>query len=47
LIAASVNSLVKGGMAVAIGGRALGARVGIPLLLASIAGLAILVIMHY
>jgi uncharacterized membrane protein (DUF4010 family) len=39
IIAAAVNSLVKGGMAVSIGGSALGMRVGVPLFIASSAGL--------
>lgn len=37
--AAAVNNLVKGGMAVVIGGRQLGVRVALPLLAASLAGL--------
>ncbi|MGD2112416.1 MAG: MgtC/SapB family protein [Gammaproteobacteria bacterium] len=41
IIAAAVNSLVKGGMAATIGGRALGLRVGVPLLVASSAGLTV------
>jgi len=39
VIAASVNSLVKGGMAVTVGGSALGKRVAIPLAAAAGAGL--------
>jgi uncharacterized membrane protein (DUF4010 family) len=39
IIAAAVNTLVKGGMAAAIGGRVLGLRVGLPLLAAAVAGL--------
>ena len=39
VIAAAVNSLVKGGMAFLVGGREIGLRVGLPLLLSSIAGL--------
>lgn len=41
VIAASVNSLVKAGMAGVIGGRGLGLRVGLPLGIAVAAGLAI------
>ena len=41
VIAASVNSLVKAGLAVGVGGRALGWRVAVPMLIAVIAGLAI------
>jgi uncharacterized membrane protein (DUF4010 family) len=40
VIAAIVNTLIKGGMAGAIGGKSLGLRVGLPLLAASAAGLA-------
>ncbi|MCU0836489.1 MAG: DUF4010 domain-containing protein [Chromatiaceae bacterium] len=40
VIAAAVNSLVKGIIATAVGGRALGLRVGLPLLGAGIAGLS-------
>lgn len=43
VLAAAVNSLVKGGMATAIGGRVLGLRVGLPLLAASMGGLAVLI----
>jgi len=39
VIAAAVNNLVKGGMAGVIGGRQLGVRVAVPLLVASLAGL--------
>ncbi|MCP5349333.1 MAG: MgtC/SapB family protein [Pseudomonadales bacterium] len=39
LIAATVNGLVKGGMAYLIGGRVLGVQVGVPLLLSGIVGL--------
>ena len=39
VIAAAVNSLVKGGMASFIGGRRIGLRVGVPLLAAAGAGL--------
>ena len=39
VIAAAVNSLVKGGMAAFIGGRQIGVRVGLPLLAASVGGL--------
>ncbi|MGD2076064.1 MAG: hypothetical protein PVG38_14255, partial [Gammaproteobacteria bacterium] len=41
LIAAAVNSLVKGGMATAIGGREIGLRVGLPLLAGAAAGLLV------
>lgn len=43
VIAAAVNSLVKASMALAIGGRALGSRTGIPLALAVVAGIGIAV----
>ncbi len=39
LIAASVNTLVKGGMASAIGGRSIGFRVGLPLLASALGGM--------
>jgi uncharacterized membrane protein (DUF4010 family) len=39
IIAAAVNSLVKGGMATAIGGRQVGLRVGVPLLSSAVLGL--------
>jgi uncharacterized membrane protein (DUF4010 family) len=39
IIAASVNSVVKGFLAAAVGGTALGIRVGIPLLVAAAGGL--------
>lgn len=39
VIAAAVNSLVKGSMATFIGGRRLGLRVGLPLLAGAVAGL--------
>lgn len=39
VIAAAVNSLVKGGMATVVGGRKIGLRVGLPLLGAAIGGL--------
>jgi uncharacterized membrane protein (DUF4010 family) len=39
VIAAAVNSLVKGGMATFIGGRRIGMHVGLPLLAAAVAGL--------
>ena len=39
VIAAAVNSLVKGGMATFIGGRRIGLRVGLPLLAAAAGGL--------
>jgi len=39
VIAASINSLIKGGMAIVIGGRDVGFRVGVPLLLSTIGGL--------
>ncbi|MDT8384736.1 MAG: MgtC/SapB family protein [Gammaproteobacteria bacterium] len=39
VLAAAVNSLVKGGMASFIGGRAIGLRVGLPLLASAIGGL--------
>lgn len=38
VIAAAVNSLLKGGMAFAIGGRALGVRVFVPLAIAALVG---------
>jgi uncharacterized membrane protein (DUF4010 family) len=40
VIAAAVNSLVKGGMATFIGGRRIGLLVGLPLLAGAVAGLA-------
>ena len=40
VIAATINSLVKGGMATFIGGRDIGLRVGLPLLASAIGGLA-------
>jgi uncharacterized membrane protein (DUF4010 family) len=39
VIAAAVNSLVKGGMATFIGGREVGLRVGLPLLGGAVGGL--------
>ena len=39
VIAAAVNSLVKGGMATFVGGRKIGLRVGLPLLGGAIGGL--------
>jgi len=39
LIAAAVNSVVKGGMATVIGGRRIGLRVGLPLLISAVTGL--------
>lgn len=41
VIAAAVNSLVKGGMATVIGGRHVGMQVGIPLLISAVAGMSI------
>ncbi len=41
LIAAAVNSLVKGGMAAVIGGARIGLRVGVPLLVSSATGLLV------
>ena len=41
VVAAAVNTLIKGGMAYVIGGRALGIRVLTPLFVAATAGLAI------
>jgi uncharacterized membrane protein (DUF4010 family) len=41
VLAAAVNSLVKSGMAIAIGGTPLGRRVAVPLIVASLAGLAL------
>ncbi len=41
LIAAAVNSIVKGGMAAAIGGRKVGLLVGVPLLMSAIVGLSL------
>ena len=42
IIAASVNSLVKGGLATVVGGRVLGLRVGVTMLLVVSSGLAVL-----
>ena len=39
LIAAAVNSIVKGGMATVIGGRKVGLLVGVPLLMSAVVGL--------
>ncbi len=39
VLAAAVNSLVKAGMALSIGGRGVGLRVGVPLLLAAATGI--------
>jgi uncharacterized membrane protein (DUF4010 family) len=39
LIAAAVNTLVKGGMATVVGGGQVGLRVGVPLLVSALAGL--------
>lgn len=39
ILAGAVNSVVKGGMTVVVGGTALGARVAIPLMIAAGAGL--------
>ena len=39
VIAAAVNSLIKGGMAAVIGGRDIGLRVGLPLLASAAAGI--------
>jgi uncharacterized membrane protein (DUF4010 family) len=39
VIAAAVNSIVKGFLAASVGGRALGIKVGLPLLVAAAAGL--------
>lgn len=39
VLAAAVNTLTKGGMALAIGGRALALRVGLPLLASAVCGL--------
>ena len=41
LIAAAVNSVVKGGMATVIGGRKVGLLVGVPLLMSAIVGLVL------
>lgn len=40
VIAAAVNGLVKGVMATVIGGREVGVRVGVPLLLSAVVGLS-------
>ena len=40
LIAAGVNSLAKAGMATAVGGREIGLRVGLPLIVSATGGLA-------
>ena len=40
VIAAAVNTLVKGGMATVVGGKGFGLRVGVPLLAAALTGLA-------
>ncbi len=40
MIAAAVNNLVKGGMATVIGGKAMGLRVGLPMLASTLGGLA-------
>ncbi len=45
IIAASVNSLVKGGMATAIGDRSMAVRVMVPMTMAAISGIAITVFM--
>lgn len=47
VIAAAVNSLVKAGMAAAIGGRALGLRVGVPLVASAVAGLVAVWTWHW
>ena len=39
VIAAAVNSVVKGGMAMAVGGGSVGVRVGVPLLASALTGL--------
>ena len=41
VVAAAVNSLVKGSMATVIGGRDVGLRVGIPLLVCAVTGLLV------
>jgi uncharacterized membrane protein (DUF4010 family) len=43
VLAAAVNSLVKGGIAAMVGGRLLGLRVAVPLLVASAGGLVVLI----
>jgi len=47
VIAAAVNSLVKGGMATVIGGREVGVRVGVLLLLSAIAGLSVIWLLNW
>ena len=46
IIASSVNNLMKAGMAVSIGGRAMLMRVALPILLSLLAGLAVMLPMH-
>lgn len=40
VVAAAVNSVVKGGIAFAVGGKRLGQRVGLPLVVAALAGIS-------
>ena len=47
VLAGAVNSLVKGGMAIFIGGKALGLRVALPLLAAAAAGLVTVWLWHW
>ena len=42
IIASSVNNLMKAGMAISIGGRAMLMRVALPILLSLLAGLAVM-----
>ena len=46
IIASSVNNLMKAGMAVSIGGRAMLLRVALPIVLSSLAGLAVMLPMY-
>ena len=46
IIASSVNNLMKAGMAVSIGGRAMLLRVALPIVLSLLAGLAVLLPMY-
>jgi len=47
VIAAAVNGLVKGGMATVIGGRKVGVRVGVPLLLSAVTGLSTIWLLNW
>ncbi len=46
IIASSVNNLMKAGMAVSIGGRAMLLRVALPIVLSLLAGLAVMLPMY-